>query len=103
MQNAPTAPHPIFVLPRERSHSHLKWARILAQAEGIVLLLGSFIMIARGGVLHPSVVALGAVALSIISLTLGWEVGRGSVLAAAILLGLSISRWVMTFIPGAPG
>lgn len=91
-----TAPHPLFVLPHDRSRTYLNWARWLALAEGIILLLGAAMMISRGGFSAP------AVGLGILSLTLGWQVGRGSPHAAVILLGLSISRGVMTLVPGAP-
>ena len=98
-----TAPHPIFALSRERSRSYLYWARRLVQAEGVILLLGALMMFLRGYVPSTSPYAwLGVAALGILSLTLGWQVGRGSAPAVMILLGLSISRGVMNFVPGAP-
>ena len=93
-----TAPHPLFVLPPERGRTYLNWARWLAYAEGIILVLGAAMMISRGQISQIKI----TVGLAILSLTLGWQVGRGSAGAAMILLGLSISRGVMTFIPGAP-
>lgn len=59
--------------------------------------MGAAMMMSSRGRFSPITVGLG-----ILSLTLGWQVGRGSPHAAMILLGLSISRGVMTFVPGAP-
>src|SRR5215208_132823 len=97
-----TATHPIFALPSERSRSYLQWAQRLAQVEGVILLMGAWMMIYRSGVAHTSRLAVGALLLSLMSLTLAWQVGRGSARAAMILLGLSVSRGVMTLAPGGP-
>jgi hypothetical protein len=59
-------------------------------------------MVSSGAAKHSPSEAAGAAALAILSLTLGREVGRASLPAAIILLGLSISRGVATGLPGAP-
>jgi hypothetical protein len=97
-----SASHPIFVLPSDRSRSYLRWAKWLAYIEGTILLMGSLMILSRTGVAHMNQLAIGAAALAILSLSLGLHVGRGSARAGVILLGLAISRGVMTFVPGAP-
>jgi hypothetical protein len=98
-----TPTHPFFDLPRERSRSYLTWARRLAQAEALLLLLGSCSLFDSGAGAHQiNPFAIVAFAMAILWLTLGYFVGRGSARAAVILLGLSIARQVAVFMPGAP-
>jgi hypothetical protein len=97
-----TTTHPIFALPRERSRSYLNWGRRLAQAEAILLLFGACSLLdasAASGHINPF--AIAAAGMAILWLILGHYVGRGSAHAAIILLGLSISRQAMAFMPGA--
>ena len=96
----PTAP--LFAVTRKRSRAYLTWARRLAQAEALLLLLGSC-SLADAASRDPSnkAFAIGAAALAIVWLTLAHYVGRGSARAAVILLGLSIARQIVSFMPGA--
>jgi hypothetical protein len=93
--------HPFFAVPHDRSRSYLAWARRLAQAEAFFVLFGtcSAVDAAAGGSRINPYVIVGLV-LAISLLTLGNFVGRGSVRAAVILLGLSISREMILFVPG---
>jgi hypothetical protein len=101
MQPILTQTHPIFSLPRDRSRSYLKWGRRLAQAEGILLLLGSCGMLASAAATHQiNGFAVGAAGIAVLWLALGWYLGRGSLVAAIILFGLTISRLAMVFVPG---
>jgi len=103
MPPALDATHPVFALPPERSRAYLRWAQRLAQAEGIILLVGSALTVFSGrGAPAAEAAAVGIIALALLSLTLGWQVARGSAQAAVILLGLSASRSVVALVPGAP-
>jgi len=98
---APT--HPFFAISPERARSYVTWGRRLAQAEGIILLIGACAMLPPvdpGFPINPF--SIGVAALGFLSLTLAWYLGGGSPSAAVILLGLSISRAAMLLVPGAP-
>lgn len=102
MPPALDASHPVFALPPERSRAYLRWTQRLAQAEGIILLIGSGLTAVGGRTAAGSATAgVGIVALALLSLTLGWQVARGSPRAAVILLGLSVSRSLAALAPGA--
>ena len=103
MSSVLTSTHPFFAISHERARSYIKWGRRLAQAEGIILLIGSCAMLPSvASTLSTNPLALVVAAMGVLSLTLGWYVGRGSAVAAVILLGLSISRAAMVLVPGAP-
>ena len=75
----------------------------MAQAEAILLLFGACSLLdASASTGHINPFAIVAAGMAILWLTLGHYVGRGSAHAAIILLGLSISRQVMAFMPGVP-
>jgi hypothetical protein len=102
MNPTPTAAQPSFALPESPGTLPFTLARWLAYAEGIMLLFGACMMVSSGAAGHSPSVAAGAAVLAILSLTLGWNVGRANLPAAVILLLLSISRGFVTGLPGSP-
>src|SRR3954471_2510627 len=93
--------HPFFAVPHDRSRSYLAWARRLAQAEAFFVLFATCSAVDPGAgsvQINPYVIA--GLVLGISLLTLGNFVGRGSARAAVLLLGLSISRELILFLPG---
>src|SRR4051812_3461343 len=93
--------HPFFAVPHDRSRSYLAWARRLAQAEAFFVLFATCSAVDPGaGSVQINPYVIVGLVLGISLLTLGNFVGRGSARAAVILLGLSISRELILFLPG---
>src|SRR4051812_46265235 len=102
MSTTLTPTSPLFAVTRKRSRAYLNWARRLSLAEALMLLLGSC-SLADAAASDPSSkpFAIGAALMAIAYLMLGLFVGRGSRRAAVTLLGLSIARQIVSFMPGA--
>jgi hypothetical protein len=102
MSSLLTPSHPAFAVPRDIARSYLTWARRLAQLEAVVLLFAtcSLVTAPTGGQSNGVAVAIVSMAMAFLYLTLGYYVGQGNPRAAVTLLGLSIVRAVMAFLPG---
>ena len=100
MSSILTPSHPAFALPHDTARSYLTWARRLAQVEAIVLLYGSCSLISGTAGGDVSAVAAASMVMALLYLTLAYYVGQGKPRAAITLLGLSIVRAVIAFIPG---
>src|SRR2546423_3981383 len=102
MSSLLTPSHPAFAVPRDTARSYLTWARRLAQLEAVVLFFAtcSLVTAPTGGQANGVAVAIVSMAMALLYLTLGYYVGQGNPRAAVTLLGLSIVRAVMAFLPG---
>ena len=96
----PSSTFPAFALSRDSARSYLTWARRLAQVEAIVLFYGSCSLVTAPGGGDVNAVAIVTLVIGLLYLTLGYYVGQGNPRAAVTLLGLSIVRAVMAFLPG---
>ncbi|MFL5483801.1 MAG: hypothetical protein ACJ8AK_16600 [Gemmatimonadaceae bacterium] len=102
MSSLLTPSHPAFAVPRDTARSYLTWARRLAQLEAVVLFFAtcSLVTAPTGGQANGVAVAIVSLAMGFLYLALGYYVGQGNPRAAIALLGLSIVRAVMAFLPG---
>ncbi len=103
MSSSLTPSHPLFALPHDTSRSYLTWARRLAQAEAILLLFAacSRLDTTPSGP-HLNAYAITAAIIALVYLIVAYHVGQGNARAAVTLLGLSIVRSVVAYLPGAP-
>ena len=98
MSSLLTPSHPAFAISHDSARSYLTWARRLAQFEAILLLVGSCNLIGSAGG-HVNPVAIALIVTAFLYLPLAYYVGQGNVRAAVTLLGLSIARAVVAFLP----
>ena len=100
MSSLLTPSHPAFALSRDTARSYLTWARRLAHLEAFVLFFATCSLANAPGGGEANGVVIVSLAVGFLYLTLGYYVGQGNPRAAVTLLGLSIARAAMAFLPG---